>query len=644
MYLKIKKIIYSLIASIAIASLFSCSDSTSDNSALLLLTASQLNDKPFDVRAAYSDADNIIVSWHDNKSRSKYYVYYNTSPKKEGAVKLPISANQTENTNSSYSYKYKGTITIPVDIFAEKTELYFGVTGADENDKETSISGMATCIPYSSALTCSEAVKIIPLLPEGIIDINISGELSDNDIESIKSAMLKNEECLINLDLSQTTGLEELGILAFSETIENAKLIDPTNYDLVTACKHNGTSLHSIILPENITSLGPGCFENCEHLTSIIATGVKKIDFYAFFSCTSLKDFKFSDSMESIRERAFGYCNSLTEINLNAESIYFESVYCCSNLSKITLGKDVKNIYREHDYYSDEILGTFNTAENLSCIEVDSENTNFMIKDGILFNYDGSTLLCCPPALDLESIIIPKSTTYIYPSAFYNCNKIKSFTVGKNIHIQTQTWGQWAGLWSGLWSEKFLVNGMNNLSKIEVDPENTYNSVIDGILYDNKGKSLIYCPRKLEEEVIIIPEITEIIDYYAFYKCENIKAVATNNVTHIYSTAFYNCTNLNSVTMNNVTHIHANAFYNCTNLNSVTMNNVTYIGECAFYNCTNLYSFYIPASITYLGETVFGNWTKNQTINIEATSKPSNWSEDWALNCKAKINWGVTKN
>ena len=171
MYLKIKKIIYSLIASIAIASLFSCSDSTSDNSALLLLTASQLNDKPFDVRAAYSDADNIIVSWHDNKSRSKYYVYYNTSPKKEGAVKLPISANQTENTNSSYSYKYKGTITIPVGIFAEKTELYFGVTGADENDKETSISGMATCIPYSSALTCSEAVKIIPLLPEGIIDI-----------------------------------------------------------------------------------------------------------------------------------------------------------------------------------------------------------------------------------------------------------------------------------------------------------------------------------------------------------------------------------------------------------------------------------------------------------------------------------------
>lgn len=613
MYLKIKKIIYSLIASIAIASLFSCSDSTSDNSALLLLTASQLNDKPFDVRAAYSDADNIIVSWHDNKSRSKYYVYYNTSPKKEGAVKLPISANQTENTNSSYSYKYKGTITIPVGIFAEKTELYFGVTGADENDKETSISGMATCIPYSSALTCSEAVKIIPLLPEGIININISGELSDNDIESIKSAMLKNEECLINLDLSQTTGLEELGILAFSETIENKSHIDPTNYYLVTACKHNGTSLHSIILPENITSLGPGCFKNCEHLTSIIATGVKKIDYYAFFSCTSLKDFKFSDSMESISERAFGYCNSLTEINLNAESIYFESVYCCSNLSKITLGKDVKYIYGEYDIFnSDKTKETFNTAENLSCIEVDSENTNFMIKDGILFNYDGSTLLCCPPALDLESIIIPKSTTFIYPKAFYNCNKIKSFTVGKNIDIYTQK----------LRDGKFLLNGMNNLSKIEVDPENTYNSVIDGILYDYEGKRLIYCPRKLEEEVIIIPEITEEIDYYAFYKCENIKAVATNNVKRILD----------------------DAFANCTNLNSVNMNNVTRIGDHAFYNCTNLYSFYIPASITYLGDSVFENWTKNQTINIEATSKPSEWSEYWAYDCKAKINWGVTKN
>lgn len=630
MYLKIKKIIYSLIASIAIASLFSCSDSTSDNSALLLLTASQLNDKPFDVRAAYSDADNIIVSWHDNKSRSKYYVYYNTSPKKEGAVKLPISANQTENTNSSYSYKYKGTITIPVGIFAEKTELYFGVTGADENDKETSISGMATCIPYSSALTCSEAVKIIPLLPEGIIDINISGELSDNDIESIKSAMLKNEECLINLDLSQTTGLEELGILAFSETIENEKRIDPTDYDLVTACKHNGTSLHSIILPENITSLGPGCFENCEHLTSIIATGVKKIDYYAFFSCTSLKDFKFSDSMESIDFGAFGYCNSLTEINLNAESICFNSVCCCSNLSKITLGKDVKKIYLDLNMRN-VTEDTFNTAENLSCIEVDSENTNFMIKDGILFNYDGSTLLCCPPALDLESIIIPKSTTDIYPNAFYNCNKIKSFTVGKHIQILSYDYD-------------FLRRGMNNLSKIEVDPENTYHSVIDGILYSDEGKRLIYCPRKLEEEVIIIPEITEKICSYAFYKCENIKAVATNNVKTISDRAFSNCTNLNSVTMNNVTLIDNRAFSDCTNLNSVTMNNVTYIGQRAFYNCTNLYSFYIPASITYLGDSVFGNWTKNQTINIEATSKPSNWSEDWALNCKAKINWGVTKN
>ena len=58
-------------------------------------------------------------------------------------------------------------------------------------------------------------------------------------------------------------------------------------------------SLTSITIPDSVTSIGDGAFENCTSLTSItIPDSVTSIDWFAFYSCDNLANVYYTGSVE----------------------------------------------------------------------------------------------------------------------------------------------------------------------------------------------------------------------------------------------------------------------------------------------------------------------------------------------------------
>jgi hypothetical protein len=142
--------------------------------------------------------------------------------------------------------------------------------------------------------TTNDIKNVISELSAGIYTINVNGEINTVTIFNIKTAIINNTNAQISLDLSNTTGLQEIDNEAFS------------------GCYN----LTNIILPNSITTIGSNTFNNCNSLTSIIIpNSVTSIGDSTFSDCSSLKSITIPNSVTSIGDYAFNECNKLTNVN-----------------------------------------------------------------------------------------------------------------------------------------------------------------------------------------------------------------------------------------------------------------------------------------------------------------------------------------
>ena len=142
--------------------------------------------------------------------------------------------------------------------------------------------------------TTNDIKNAISELSAGLYTINTNGEITPVTIFNIKSAMINNPNAKISLDLSNTTGLQEIDNEAFSECY----------------------NLTNIILPNSITTIGDSAFHNCYNLKSIIIPySVTSIGDSTFSDCSSLKSITIPNSVTSIGNYAFNECNKLTNVN-----------------------------------------------------------------------------------------------------------------------------------------------------------------------------------------------------------------------------------------------------------------------------------------------------------------------------------------
>ncbi len=171
-------------------------------------------------------------------------------------------------------------------------------------------------------------------------------------------------------------------------------------------------------------------------------------------------------------------------------------------------------------------------------------------------------------------------------------------------------------------SEAFAKLG--KVTAFVIDDSNEQFSVREGVLYDKKGITLLAYPKGLEreDEALIIPEGTEKIGDYAFYRDPKITSVIIpEGVTEIGVAAFQGCSNLQSVVFpKGLTTIGDSAFCFCHEIRELVLpEGVKKIGDSAFSSCDKLENVVFPNSLITLESYAFYN-----CINLHAETFPEN--------------------
>ena len=192
----------------------------------------------------------------------------------------------------------------------------------------------------------------------------------------------------------------------------------------------------SIIIPNNVKSIGEDAFSDCILLKEIyIPDSITSIEERAFEECISLKEITIPDSVTNIGKDAFYDCTALKEVNIpnTVESIGEWAFSYCSSLTSVTIPESVTTI-GEFTFAKCESLKEISIHDNVTSIGKGAFShcnslTSIIIPDSVT-NIGNDAFYECS---SLEEITIPDSVTSIGEMTFYGCSSLKSIYVKGNI-------------------------------------------------------------------------------------------------------------------------------------------------------------------------------------------------------------------
>ena len=194
-------------------------------------------------------------------------------------------------------------------------------------------------------------------------------------------------------------------------------------------------SLTSVTIPDSVTTIGGGVFYNCYSLTSVtIGDSVTEIGSSAFHYCSGLTSVTIPDSVTTIGGGAFAYCSSLQEFKGkfaedNGRILVIDGVlaaFAPAGLTGYTIPDSVTTIGNSAFYYCNDLTSvtipdSVTTIGN-SAFHYCSGLTSVTIPDSVTTIGEGAFEYC----KNLTSITIPDSVTTIGEGAFYECSRLKS--------------------------------------------------------------------------------------------------------------------------------------------------------------------------------------------------------------------------
>ena len=353
------------------------------------------------------------------------------------------------------------SITIPESVTSIKSSTFSGCTSLTSitiPESVTSIGGSAfwrctsltsitipedvTSIDSSTFSDCTSLTSIT--IPEGVTSIRyeaFSGCTSltsitiPDSVTSIGYSTFKGTPWLSQKQKEDPLVIVN-GILIDGTTCSGDVVIPEGVTSIVMGAFENCTSLTSITIHGNVKSIDNVTFRGCTNLTSITIPGsVTSIGSMAFNGCTSLTSITIPDSVTRIDWNAFSGCTGLTSITIpeSVTSIEHEAFSGCTSLTSITIPDSVTNI-GEYAFESCTSLTSIIIPESVTSIgECAFKGTPWLsqkqkedplvIVNEILI--DGTT---CS-----GDVVIPEGVTSIVMGAFENCTSLTSITIPESV-------------------------------------------------------------------------------------------------------------------------------------------------------------------------------------------------------------------
>ena len=425
-------------------------------------------------------------------------------------------------------------------------------------------------------------------------------------LQEIKTGTFYQCTSLSIIDLIHCASLKSIGSLAFSYC----------------------SSLHNIILPPNIETIGDDCF-----------------------SYSALQSIKIPKSITTIGERAFFHCEQLVSVNFE------DGITGLTTFNQYLFGYTKLITIRIPQYVTSFGWVPFEGIPDMKNITLEGNNEGFTIIDGMLCLKDRKTLKYCPSGLksgplnipdgieiiDAESLHNNIATTFIFPDSLKEiiwygatCARITTLTIPSSVQaIGNDAFFQCTYLTEVKLPESLTTLPAScfyrtNISEIII-PENVTSIGEYCFAYCTNLKKLKLpagiktlhggfvtgCPQIeiffddnagliAENFMIMKSDRTSIMQYYGW---EEDATIVIPSQTQSILTGAFAASLIREVTFlsdNQLTTIKYDAFSSCSHLTTINLpHTIQQIEETAFQYCTKLMKISFGSSITLIGERCF---------------------------------------
>ena len=199
------------------------------------------------------------------------------------------------------------------------------------------------------------------------------------------------------------------------------------------------SNIHSVTIPQKVTSIGKRAFYDCKNLTTLVlGEDIKTIGNSAFYYCLNLKSVTIPQSVTSIGDYAFGECVSLKKLSFgensfgenietNIKTIGNYAFNHCNDLESVTIPQSVTSIGREAFRFCNNMkslaingaIESMGTGAFAGCISLEKISLGENIKT------IGYSAFASCTSINLTNVTIPENVTTIRPGTFSFCKHLE---------------------------------------------------------------------------------------------------------------------------------------------------------------------------------------------------------------------------
>ncbi len=395
-------------------------------------------------------------------------------------------------------------------------------------------------------------------------------------------------------------GVTTLGENAFYRAAGLTDVSFPASLTTIGAYAFYGSGLVDVSVPDTVTTMEEEVFGFCESLTRVkLPKNITSIPEYMFFSCENLESVQMPAAITAVSGYAFWGCAKLASIDLTdtPTSIGERAFYGCDNLAKIVIPESVT-------YLGNSALA--------SC-----DNMNTIIFEGDapkLGNYCfEKTPAVCFYSLRKEgwTDVVNNYNTYSFDFEWQPyLDTAHNHAFNYNHKCACGAYGGSCGTYMN-W---LFDSGNGTLYIYGRDTMTNYSS--GGAPWYNLTGSI--------KRIVVQEDITSIGDY-AFYSCNRAEEISLpERISAIGKSAFRNCSALKELVIpTTVRKIGEYAFYN-SGLRSITLPSLTTLGSYALYNSylTDVYYASTQSSWDNLKYTL----PSSVRLHVSCTDEASHWT------------------